>query len=405
MQTEDRVAAFREMVLTCHNLYVWTLTENLGLIDSSCPEQELVQSLLAIRQSRGELLVYAENHDKPLLMTNPLGLMWAAIPALKDSYDKRIYVLGPFFTQDRSIEDILAAIRAQGLTDALARPVESFLRSLPVITLGRIFEYTIMLYYCITGEKISVSDIHYEESERRQTRPSANAKQATVHGTYEIEREMVRLVREGNLDYLQQMDRLAVTGSMGTLSNGDPERQMKNAVIVCIVLFSRASIEGGLSPEIALTLSDRYFQSVEACHSIPELAEVARTMQDDYVRRVHRIRTSQLSQPIRECCDYLSLHLTEDLTMRGMAQRLGYSESYFSRKFKQETGAAFKDYLLSRRLERAEDLLRNSALSVHQISEQLRFCSQSYFAEQFRALYGVSPSAWRRTQENAKKQA
>ncbi len=33
-----------------------------------------------------------------------------------------------------------------------------------------------------------------------------------VHGTYEIERKMVRLVREGNLDYLKHMDKMAVSG-------------------------------------------------------------------------------------------------------------------------------------------------------------------------------------------------
>ena len=206
---------------------------------------------------------------------------------------------------------------------------------------------------------------------------------------------MVRLVREGNLDYVRHLDRMTLTGTIGQLSNGDPDRQMKNTVLVCIVLFSRAAIEGGLSPEIALTLTDHYFQSVEACRSLPDLVELTRTMQDDFVRRVHRIRSSRLSQPIRECCEYLSLHLDESLTMRDMARRLGYSESHFSRKFKQETGKLFKDYLLARRLERALDLLRSSRLSIREISEQLHFCSPSYFAEQFRAVYGMSPGRWR----------
>ena len=398
MTREDRITAFREMVLCCHNLYLWTFTEHLGLIDSSCPEQELVQSLFAIRQSRDELLAYAGDHREPLLITNPMGLMWVAIPALREGFDPCIYAMGPFFTADRSIERLIAAIRTQGLTDALRKPVETFLRSLPVISLNRLHEYTIMLYYCITGERISASDFHYldylESEPQRPAQPATQAA-APVHGTYELEREMLRLVREGNLDYARHLDRLAMTGTMGDLSNGDPDRQMKNAVLVCIVLFSRAAIEGGLSPEIALTLTDHYFQSVEACRSISDLTEIARTMQDDFVRRVHRIRSGQLSQPIRECCDYLSLHLTEDLTLRGMAQRLGYSEYHFSRKFKQETGMRFKDYLLAQRLERALDLLRSSSLSIREISEQLHFCSPSYFAEQFRAVYGMSPGRWR----------
>ena len=394
MQTADRITAFREMVLCCHNLYVWTLTEHLGVMESNCPDPEQALSLMGIRRKRDALADYAGAHRKPMLMTNALGLMWAAIPALREDLDPCIYVLGPFFTADRSAEQIATALPALGIRSAQRKAAEAFARTLPVISTNRIFEYTIMLYYCITGERISVSDIHYEQSEK-QTAPASPRKSADMHGTYELEREMVRLVREGNLDYVRHLDRMTLTGTIGQLSNGDPDRQMKNTVLVCIVLFSRAAIEGGLSPEIALTLTDHYFQSVEACRSLPDLVELTRTMQDDFVRRVHRIRSSRLSQPIRECCEYLSMHLDESLTMRDMARHLGYSESHFSRKFKQETGMLFKDYLLAQRLERALDLLRSSSLSIREISEQLHFCSPSYFAEQFRAVYGQSPGEWR----------
>ena len=78
-----------------------------------------------------------------------------------------------------------------------------------------------------------------------------------------------------------------------------------------------------------------------------------------------------------------------------MAGQLKYSEYYLSRKFKQEMGVSFKDYLARRRLSRAKDLLRNNALTVREISERMHFCSPSYFAEQFKSVYGVSPSRWR----------
>ena len=255
--------------------------------------------------------------------------------------------------------------------------------------------YAIMLYYCITGERILVSDLHYQESEAPAQRAERGKSRRTdVHGTYAMEQEMVRMVREGNLDYQKQISRLAVTGNIGKLSD-DTDRQMKNAVLVCIVLFSRAAIEGGVPPEIAMTLTDHYFQSVEACRGMQELQTIARTMQDDFVQRVHKARQSKLSRPIQECCDYLDIHLEEELTLKEMAGRLGYSEYYLSHKFRQEMGISFRDHLTRRRLSRAPDLLRNTSLTVREISERLHFCSQSYFAEQFRAVYGVSPSEWR----------
>lgn len=191
------------------------------------------------------------------------------------------------------------------------------------------------------------------------------------------------------------MNRMSVTGHLRKLSNGDPLRQMKNAVLVCITLFSRAAIEGGLSPEVSYSLTDRYFQSVEACTTISDLAEIAHTMQADFIQRVHRCRTSHLSQPVQACCEYISIHLEDKLALEQLAQQVGYTEYYLSKKFKREVGLTPSEYIRNARLERAALLLRSTQKDVQEISERLQFCSQSYFADQFRRLFGLTPTEYR----------
>ena len=398
MELNERISLFSEMVLCCHDLYLWTFDAELNLISCNCPEAELITRLADHAVWKNTLRSYAEKHGKPIIMSGRPGLTWIAIPHPSEASGMCIYILGPVATDDIPSSSVNAMLRKTELSAALKERASRFIASLPIITLNRLFEYAIMLYFCITGERILVSDLHYEESE-----PSAPAsgqrrpKKTDVHGTYAMEQEMVRMVREGNLDYQKHMSRLAVSGSIGKLSD-NPERQMKNAVLVCIVLFSRAAIEGGVAPEIAMTLTDHYFQSVEACRSTQELQQITRTMQDDFVQRVHKVRTRSLSRPIQECCDYLDLHMDEDVSLRQMALHLGYSEYYLSHKFREETGKSFRDYVLQRRLAKAPDLLRNSALTVKDVAEMLHFCSQSYFAEQFKAVYGMSPSKWREAQ-------
>ncbi len=394
MEREERLELFREMVLCCHNLYLWVLDIDLNCEQTNCPEESMIKSLAERSDTRGLLLQYAQNHTKPLIITDRFGLMWVALPRLKDP-EPHVYLLGPLFAADVSDRDLESRMSSLRIPAGERSALKTILRSLPVISQSRIFEYAIMLFYCITGERILVSDLHYQESESMKgLTPSAARKKEDVHGTYAMEQEMVRMVREGNLNYQKHMSRMAVSGSMGKLSDR-PDRQMKNAVLVCIVLFSRAAIEGGLAPEIALTLTDYYFQSVEACKSMPELQSITRTMQDDFVMRVHRARTGSLSAPIREACDYIQLHLDEDPTLKDIAGRLGYSEYYLSHKFKQETDLTVGAYILRQKLARAEDLLAGTTLSVKEISEQLHFCTPSYFARQFKSVYGVMPSQWR----------
>ena len=396
MELENRLALFREMILCCHNFYLWVYDLELDLLESNCPEIELVQNLFRMGDGRQTLLNYAREHAKPIIMSNPFGLMWIAVPYHFDDNRGRVFILGPFFSTDLS-ERVLSDIRKQYRQTAAAQEqIKSFLQTLPVFSQSRYYEYAIMFYYCVTGERVSVSDLHYQESEPVNRASFSRSKHTAKdqHGTYAMEQEMVRMVREGNLNYQKHMNRMAVSGTIGKLSD-DPDRQMKNAVLVCIILFSRAAIEGGLSPEIAMTLTDHYFQGVENSGTLQELQTLARTMQDDFVMRVHRIRNSTISKPIQEACDYIDLHLEENPSLSTISKHTKYSECYLSRKFREEIGTPVGVYVMKRRLERAADLLRDNKLTVKEIGERLNFCSPSYFSKHFKAVYGLVPSEWR----------
>lgn len=194
--------------------------------------------------------------------------------------------------------------------------------------------YAIMLHYCVTGQTIRVSDLRYDDQNSADL-PAVSDDQLSAHGTYEAEQEMLRIVREGDIaNFRSHMDRMSITGRMGKLSDDDPLRQMKNAVITCLVLFSRAAMEGGL-------------------------------------------------------------HLEESLDLPALARQVGYSEYYLSRKFKKEIGFPPSEYIRRKRLERAAHLLRTTGEDIQKISTRLQFSSQSHFSDCFRKQYGQTPTAYR----------
>lgn len=395
MDIEASLALFRDMVGCCHELYFWTYDSGFHLISSNCPEQGIVNDLFMIGHHREELDKQITASRTPVIFTNEIGLMWVMVPQFEGNEFCRLYVLGPFFVDDTPPKSLEAELNKHSLSISLRQEFLNFLRKLPIISLSRIFEYAIMLYFCVTGERITVSDIRYCESEQHTPESPAHQDLADVHGTYKDEQEMLRMVREGDLNYEMHMDKMSLTGHLGKLSNGDPMRQMKNTVLVCVTLFSRAAIEGGLTPETSYSLTDRYFQSIEACSSISDLAEIAHTMQADFIQRVHRCRSSHLSAPIQSCCEYISLHLEDKLSLEQLAQQVGYTEYYLSKKFKREVGLTPNEYIRKARLERAALLLRTTQKDVQEISEQLQFCSQSYFADHFHRLFHVTPREYR----------
>lgn len=392
LHIEQRLALFRDMIGCCHNLYLWRYSRDLNLLESNCPEDRILNELFVSSKQLTEL-PQVLSRGCPVLMSNELGLMWIAVSSSPERELQYFHVLGPFFLYDVSISQIEAELHNRNLMPALQKYVLDFVRSLPVISLNRALGYSQMLHFCVTGEKVNLEDIQFLDN-RTDSLPEEEF--ASVHGTYEAEKEMLRLVREGDLSYKNHMKVMVSTGRVGDIADGTPMRQLKNMLIVNITLFSRAAMDGGLPPETAYSLSDRYLQAVERHNSIQSLAEINATMQEDFVQRVHQYRqNAAYSKPIRVCLEQMRSRMEEPICLEDLAKEFGYSPYYLSKKFKAETGQTFKDYLRQIRLEQAKHLLRNTDLSILDISEKLQFCSHSYFSDSFRKAYGISPTAFR----------
>lgn len=84
------------------------------------------------------------------------------------------------------------------------------------------------------------------------------------------------------------------------------------------------------------------------------------------------------------------------LTLCSLSRRLGYSEYYVTRKFREISGLQFRDYLRLRRLAFALWEVRDSDRSLLEIAVDYGFSSHEAFTRAFKAVYDVTPSQYRR---------
>lgn len=89
-------------------------------------------------------------------------------------------------------------------------------------------------------------------------------------------------------------------------------------------------------------------------------------------------------------------HNDEALTLRFLSRRLGYSEYYTTRKFREITGIQFRDYLRQRKLAFALKEVRDSDKSLLDIAFDYGFSSHEAFTRSFSGTYGVTPSEYRK---------
>lgn len=94
--------------------------------------------------------------------------------------------------------------------------------------------------------------------------------------------------------------------------------------------------------------------------------------------------------------ELLTADLAEEPAIADVARACGLPTNRFVRAFRQSTGAPPYRWLRRFRVERAKELLFNSALSLAQIAYDCGFSDQSHFTRVFCEATGTAPGAWRR---------
>ena len=89
-------------------------------------------------------------------------------------------------------------------------------------------------------------------------------------------------------------------------------------------------------------------------------------------------------------------NLASKLSLPGIAEIAGISVSHLKTLFRNSTGVPVYEYVLRRRVERAQFLLRNHRLSIAEIAVATGFAHQSHLARHMHRILGYTPSALRR---------
>jgi AraC family transcriptional regulator len=101
---------------------------------------------------------------------------------------------------------------------------------------------------------------------------------------------------------------------------------------------------------------------------------------------------------LKRAIDYIEAHLAESVSLADVASATGLTRVYFSAQFKAATGLRPHQYLVRRRIERAQEMLVGDAVPIVDVALSVGFQTQSHFSTVFKHFVGQSPHAWRQSQ-------
>jgi len=108
-----------------------------------------------------------------------------------------------------------------------------------------------------------------------------------------------------------------------------------------------------------------------------------------------RLKGGLAAHQRRLLVEYIDQHLEDPISLGQLAGMCALSEYHFARMFRQSFGLPPHQYLLARRVTRAQALLRSGALPLNEIALMCGFSSASHFTHRFRQAMGATPGEYR----------
>lgn len=358
------------------------------------------------RNILAELLAGDPDRPCPSLVANYTTDLWASFPCVFSHGVKGYVVVGPVFRSDISESTLHSLLNDSHIRPRTRELYERHKNELPVLGYHEFIRVLRQMVFMFTGKDFDPVDIGLSASQAardvvtqvKDAHRQLLFDETMTHATYSFERYMLSCIAEGNVPKLLRHLNNQMPGTEGILSKGDPLRQARNMFIVSATLVTRAAIEGGLNPEIAMSLSDLFIQQIENQNDISRILVCQTEMVMEFTHRVEAVHHhTEYSKEITACCYYIQEHIAKNTRISDLAEYVHLSENYLSAKFKAETGQSITNYIKQAKIREAKNLLINTDLNLTEISTMLAYSSQSFFTTVFRSVIGMTPKQFRRS--------
>lgn len=99
---------------------------------------------------------------------------------------------------------------------------------------------------------------------------------------------------------------------------------------------------------------------------------------------------------VMKTAKYIEGHLSEYLSVNRLANMVFISPDHLTRSFKKKYQQTLSEFILKKRMIMAGELLKGSTVSITVISDKVGFGNYSYFTEQFKRYYGLTPREYQK---------
>lgn len=174
------------------------------------------------------------------------------------------------------------------------------------------------------------------------------------------------------------------------------EELRKKEIVSKVVFISGYADFEYAQKAVRLKAYDYLLKPIEQEHLNKVLERIAEDFSGDTSKGME-IQEEVSLTVIRQIVNEIQEHYTENITLTDLAEKYGISTSHLSGLLKNELKLPFSEYIASRRMQKAKELLKDETLSIAQVAEQTGYHDYFYFTRVFKKYVGISPSKYRKS--------
>ena len=323
---------------------------------------------------------------------------------LPDTPRHTALIAGPYITFEMSHDQFIAEAERFGVPPWLHRRVENYYINIPVIQDPTLLLNLFTAFGEVIWDEFQIVDIDHEAllppirslpiSEENSCRQLLMDMQI-MQTRYDSENELMQIVSRGQLLRAERL----LSGFIPTHFTpraADPVRDIKNYCIIGNTLLRKAAEQGGVHPVYLEEISSGFAKRIESLPAVSAGDELFADMVRSYCRLVRKHTAQHFSPLVEKTVLFIDADLSQDLSLRSLAENLNISAGYLSTLFRQETGKTVTDYVNERRAAHAAGLLRGSTLQVQTVAQYCGIPDVNYFSKIFKRYYGATPREYRK---------
>ena len=141
-----------------------------------------------------------------------------------------------------------------------------------------------------------------------------------------------------------------------------------------------------------------FLEKLGNCQSSAALCDIMTLFSLNTANKIRDCMQKKNAGIVNKIKAYVAANIKQPITLEVLSDVVMLSPNYISTLFYKETEVNFKDYLISVRINKAKELLKNTQLKIYEIANEVGYEDTRYFSDIFCRITGCLPSQYRKQQ-------